>query len=231
MNIKVLQLIEGAKRARGLAVIIDVFRAFTTECYVMANGAEKIIPVGDIEAAYKLKEDNPDYFLIGERKCRMLPGFDYGNSPSQIEEVNFTGKTVIHTTSAGTQGIVNAIYADEIITGSFVNAKAVAEYIMRKNPTELSFVCMGLEGITSAYEDVFCAMYIKSILTNKRFELEPIVEKLKKTTGKKFFEPENQEWGPKRDFYLCLQPNRFDFVLKVERQEAGNLYLRKINIK
>ena len=29
MNIKILQLIEGAKQATGLAVIIDVFRAFT----------------------------------------------------------------------------------------------------------------------------------------------------------------------------------------------------------
>lgn len=231
MDIKVLQLIEGAKHAQGLAVIIDVFRAFTTECYVMANGAERIIPVGDIEAAYKLKEDNPDYLLMGERKCRMLPGFDYGNSPAQIEQVDFAGKTVIHTTSAGTQGIVNAIHAEEIITGSFVNAKAVAKYIMSKNPAELSFVCMGLEGNISAYEDIFCAMYIKSILTNKQFKLEPVVEKLKNTTGKKFFEPENQEWGPKRDFYLCLQPDRFDFVLKVEKQESGNLYLRKIIVQ
>ena len=29
MNIKILQLIEGAKQATGLTVIIDVFRAFT----------------------------------------------------------------------------------------------------------------------------------------------------------------------------------------------------------
>lgn len=230
MEIRILELIEGAKQARGLTVIIDVFRAFTMECFVMANGAERIIPLGEVEAARKLKQENPEYLLIGERKGRMLPGFDYGNSPSQIENVDFTGKTVIHTTSAGTQGIVNAVYAEEIITGSFVNAEAVAKYIRMRAPAELSLVCMGLEGITSAYEDVSCASYIKSLLTNTPFEFEPLIEILKNTTGKKFFEPRNQEWGPQQDFHLCLEPNRFDFILRVEK-EQNNMYLRKIDVR
>ena len=33
MRVQILELIEGAKKAEGLTVIIDVFRAFTTECY------------------------------------------------------------------------------------------------------------------------------------------------------------------------------------------------------
>ena len=45
MHIEVLDLIEGAKQARGLTVIIDVFRAFSTACYVVQNGAREIIPV------------------------------------------------------------------------------------------------------------------------------------------------------------------------------------------
>ena len=133
MEIEVLHMIEGAKKARGIAVIIDVFRAFTVECYVMNNGAEKIIPVGSKELAYELKEKNKDFILTGERKGKILEGFDYGNSPTQVEKVDFTGKTIVHTTSAGTQGLDNAINADEIITGSLVNAKAIVEYIKEKN--------------------------------------------------------------------------------------------------
>ena len=41
MDIKILQQIDGAKKASGLTVIIDVFRAFTVEAYCMAMGAEK----------------------------------------------------------------------------------------------------------------------------------------------------------------------------------------------
>ncbi len=39
MNIRILELIEGAKAARGLTVIIDVFRAMTVEAYVIQNSA------------------------------------------------------------------------------------------------------------------------------------------------------------------------------------------------
>jgi 2-phosphosulfolactate phosphatase len=32
MKVKILQLLEGAKDVRGLTVVIDVFRAFSTTC-------------------------------------------------------------------------------------------------------------------------------------------------------------------------------------------------------
>ncbi len=143
MHIDILDLIEGAKQARGLTVIIDVFRAFSTACYVVGNGARQIIPVGDVDLAYKLREENPDYILMGERKGKMLPGFDYGNSPTEIQTVDFSGKTVIQTTSAGTQGFANAKDADALITGSFVNAEAIVAYIKKKSPEKVALVCMG----------------------------------------------------------------------------------------
>ena len=40
MEIRILELIEGAKKAEGLTVIIDVFRAFSLECYLYARGAD-----------------------------------------------------------------------------------------------------------------------------------------------------------------------------------------------
>ena len=63
MNIRVLQLIEGAKAARGITVVIDVFRAFSVEAYLFHRGAERVIPVGDVELAYQLKNENPHYIL------------------------------------------------------------------------------------------------------------------------------------------------------------------------
>lgn len=94
MNIQILQLIEGAKAARGLTVIIDVFRAFSVEAYLFAQGAERIIPVGDAELAYRLKKENPQFILAGERHGKILDGFDMGNSPSQNILIDVNGKTV-----------------------------------------------------------------------------------------------------------------------------------------
>jgi len=67
MHINILQLAEGAREAKGTAIIIDVLRAFSTACYAINKGIETIIPVGDINLAYQLKKNNPDYLLTGER--------------------------------------------------------------------------------------------------------------------------------------------------------------------
>lgn len=75
MNIQILQLIEGAKAARGLTVIIDVFRAFSVEAYLFAQRAEMIIPVGDAELAYGLKKENSQFILARERHGKILPDF------------------------------------------------------------------------------------------------------------------------------------------------------------
>ena len=103
MNIQILEMIEGARQAKGLTVIIDVFRAFSLECYLMAKHPAQLCPVGAKETAYAWKENHPEAVLIGERHGVILPGFQYGNSPSQIADVDLEGKTLIHTTSAGTQ--------------------------------------------------------------------------------------------------------------------------------
>ena len=230
MNIKILQLIEGAKQATGLAVIIDVFRAFTVEAYLVNNGAKKLIPVGDKQIAYEYKEKHKDCILIGERHGIMLDGFDYGNSPSQVEKINFTGKTVVHTTSAGTQGIANAKNAKEILMGSLVNAKAIAEYIKIQNPEDVSLVCMGNGGKSEAKEDTLCAEYIKSLLEGKRLNLDKEIEDLKNIAGKRFFDPKLQDIFPERDFYLSTELNKFKFVLKVEKDDKGMNYAKRLDI-
>ena len=132
MDIGIFHLIEGARQAEGLAVIIDVFRAFSMECYLYAQGAREVRPVGGIDDTFAWREKDPDCILVGERHGKMIDGCDLGNSPSSILPGMVRGKRVIHTTSAGTQGIVNAVRAEEIITGSFVNAKAIAAYIRKK---------------------------------------------------------------------------------------------------
>lgn len=86
MDIQILHMVEGAKQAVGLTVIIDVFRAFTVETYLMRNNAQKIIPVGDVQIAYDYKKAHPDTTLLcGERHGKIIDGFDYGNSPSDLE--------------------------------------------------------------------------------------------------------------------------------------------------
>ena len=221
-QIDILHLIEGAKQARGLTVIIDVFRAFSLECYLYDMGVKEIRPVGTIEEAFRRREDLTDAVLVGERHGKKCEGFDYGNSPSSIQVESVRDKIIIHTTSAGTQGIVNANGASEIITGSLVNAKAVAEYIMKQQPQTVSLVCMGNGGIRPAAEDELCAEYIKSILEGHELQdFEQRVAKLRYHGGEHFFDENRQDIYPQEDFWMCTEYNRFSFVIRVDKDEKG----------
>ncbi|MBA3652289.1 MAG: 2-phosphosulfolactate phosphatase, partial [Chthoniobacterales bacterium] len=207
---------------------IDVFRAFSLACYAFANGAAEILAVSDLELAYRLKREHPDRVLLGERNGAAPPGFDFGNSPAEIEEVDFSGRTVIHTTSAGTQGLAKVSGADETITGAFVNAGAIVEYARKKNPTVLSLVCMGREAIEPTEEDTLCAEFIRDSLYGNPTVFETIRHRLRGSqTARKFFDPE-LAWAPERDFELCLSLDRFGFVLLAEKVDTGVVRLRKI---
>ena len=231
MDIQILQLLEGAKAARGLTVIIDVFRAFTVEAYMAKNNAYRIIPVKDVQTAFDYKKDHPDAILCGERNGVIIDGFDFGNSPADIESVDLTGKTVIHTTSAGTQGIANASAADEIITGSLANAGAIARYIQSKNPEQVSLVCMGWNADEETEEDTLCGEYIKSLLEgNPMPDIPQRMEHLKYTTGAKFFDPRQQSVFKQRDFVLCTRLSAIDFVLRLKKVSGGLDYMERIDI-
>ena len=232
MQIHLYELLEGAEKATGLTVIIDVFRAFSLECYLFSQGAERILPAGAIEEALALSERFPDAVLFGERHGRRLEGFAYGNSPSQSRDADFTGKTIIHTTSAGTQGIVHAVHASEVITGALVNAKAVADYIRSRDPEEVSIVAMGVFGQKSSEEDVLCAEYIRAHLLGEAadFPLRERIEALKNVrAGAKFFNEDEQDVYPRDDFFMCTRADIFPFVIRMDRED-GLLTARKIPV-
>lgn len=227
-KVNILHLIEGAKQAEGLTVIIDVFRAFSLECYLYDMNVAEIRPVGSVEDAFALHNEMPGSVLIGERNGKKCDGFDFGNSPSTVVPEAVKGKTILHTTSAGIQGIVNATKATEIITGSLVNAKAVAEYIKKKNPEIVSLVCMGYAGVRLAAEDELCAEYIKSLVEGVELpEFEKRVEDLQRHGGEHFFDETRQEIYPKEDFFLCIQYDKFPFVIKIKKDELGFLTSRE----
>ncbi|MBP5413655.1 MAG: 2-phosphosulfolactate phosphatase [Lachnospiraceae bacterium] len=222
MEINIYHLIEGAKKAKGEVVIIDVFRAFSLECYLYSFGVRKIRPVGTVKEAFEWRKRDKDCVLVGERGGRKCDGFDFGNSPSGVDRDMIRDKLIIHTTSAGTQGIINAQKADEIITGSLVNASAIARYIRAKNPKEVSLVCMGTAGKVKNLEDELCANYIKSMLSDERtFDIGERIKDLRLNGGQHFFDPNNQEVFPQKDFYMCIERDIFDFVIRIDKDEYG----------
>ena len=230
MNIEILEFTDGAKKAHGVVIIIDVFRAFSVSCYAFDSGAVQYIAVGDIKSAFELQKKYSNSVLIGEREEKKIEGFDFGNSPTEILKANLEGKTVIHTTTAGTSGLVNAKNASILITGSFVNAAAIVKYIKALNPKQVSLVAMGYRANKTADEDILCAHLIAERLKGYEPDYQKKIDELKTGSGSRFFDPDNIEFSPPTDFFLCTMTDRFNFVLKAERRYDGNICLIKTDI-
>ncbi|ODS50473.1 MAG: 2-phosphosulfolactate phosphatase [Halanaerobium sp. 4-GBenrich] len=221
MKIKNFKFLEGAAKAEGLTVIIDVFRAYTTAAYLFANQAEKIFIVSKVETARKLKKELNNPVLIGERKGIKIEDFDFNNSPYFISQHNFMGKEIILSTSAGTKGIIAAENAAEVITGSFVNIAAAAEYIKSKNPETVSLVAMGNNGVTDADEDNLYADQLANLLKGKKTLAQAEIKaRLRSPAGDRFFADETQSEMPKQDFEYCLKLNKFNFVIRAEQIDS-----------
>jgi len=230
MKVKILEFVEGARKAKGVAVVIDVFRAFSVGCYAFDAGALRVIATDELKDAFHIKQQYANSVLIGEREEKKIEGFDFGNSPTEILKADLSGKTVIQTTTAGTRGLVNAVNADAVLTGSFVNAGAIVKYLKALNPAHVSLVAMGYRGSVSAEEDLLCAEYIAAGLFDKKEVSEQRIARLINTSGLRFFKPENIDFSPPTDFFLCTMTNRFNFVLKAEKRSDGNIDLGKIDL-
>ena len=216
-------LAEGAREARGLVVIIDVFRAFSCEPLFFHFGVKKVILEADPAKAIQLKGQNPEFILVGEVNEVPIEGGDLGNSPSEIVlkgEAYFKDKVVVHRTTSGVTGASDALNeADEVLLGSFPMARAIAKHIKRTRPDLVTLVAMGDRAKRKAPEDEACADYLEHLLTGKTYDpVNTLKEVIFQPTAQKFIQGK-KEYLPREDPIFCLQKDLFDFVLGVKREK------------
>jgi 2-phosphosulfolactate phosphatase len=225
--IRTLHLIEGARQATGLTVVIDVFRAFTLAPCAFARGARRILPVATAEEALALKQADPALLLAGERDGRPLPGFDFPNSPAAILRADLAGCTLVMRTSAGVQGLLAVDADSEVVTGSFINAGAVAAWVRQRRPETVSLVCMGWNGSERTAEDEACAEYLAAAIDGATPDFAAIRARLRRDPcGAKFFDPA-RPWFPPEDFAACMRLSLYPFVLRRVTGADGRLSLER----
>ena len=229
MEVVVVDHVEGARDARGVAVIIDVFRAATLQCQAMAQGAERVLPVAAEATARQFKATQPHWLLVGERFARKLPGFDHGNSPSEIAGLDLTGRTLIHTTHAGTQGLMAAQEATVVLSAALVNASATVRRIRELAPARVTLVRMGQEARERTLEDDLCAEWLASQLRSESYDSAAIPERLAAApSAQKFFDPAC-DYAPRADFDICVDLDRFGFALQLEGRQSASPWLAARN--
>lgn len=220
MEIRIASLYRGAQQARGTAIIIDVFRAFTTAAIAFERGANKIILVAEVQDALALRASGAGHICMGEVDGIRPDGFDLGNSPYEMTQADVAGKTLIQSTRAGTVGMSAAANADRIYAGSLTIARATTDAILRDAPALVTIVAMGAEARARADEDEQCALYIRNLLQRRQPDPDAVrALVLAGAEAQKYADPNQPQFHP-QDRDLALQIDRVPFAIAVAREDG-----------
>jgi len=207
--------------ATGLVVVIDVLRAFSNAAYAFSVGAESITLVSGIEEALALKAQMPGALVMGEVGGFPPPGFNFGNSPTEIVRQDLRDKHLIQRTGAGTQGAVRSANAEQLFAASFAVAGATVAAIQQIKPEQVTFV------ITGRYfdgEDMACAEYLAARLAGETPDPEPYLERVRQAV-----ELRHMAGFPnlESDLDYCTSLDACSFAMPIFR-ENGRLVMRSL---
>ena len=220
MEIRIGSLYRGAQEARGTVVIIDVFRAFTTDAVAFSKGAEKIVLVAEVEEALKLREQGVGEICMGEVDGIRPDGFDLGNSPFEMLNADVAGKSLIQSTRAGTVGMSAAVNASQIYAGSLVLAASTVKAILDDAHDLVTIVAMGAEARVHADEDEQCAFYMRNLLQGRKPDHDAVrALVLAGAEAQKYSDPEQPQFHPE-DRDMALQIDSVDFAIKVGKEDG-----------
>lgn len=158
----------------GVAVVLDILRASTTITQALASGASAVIPTATVADAHVAAASIAGFtlpsaespvpadvrakagvLLGGERGGTLIPGFDLDNSPMKYAPGTVSGKTVIFTTTNGTQALMKCRLAARTLVGCFSNLHSVIALLTNES-RPIHLVCAGTDGLVST-DDALCA--------------------------------------------------------------------------
>jgi 2-phosphosulfolactate phosphatase len=156
-----------ARPPAAIAVVIDVLRATSTIVTALDNGAAGIVPVRETDEAITVMRriGRERVLLCGERKSRLIEGFDLDNSPASYTRERVAGKTLVLTTTNGTRALVEAAREGASVYCAALLNRAAIVRVLAAAEGEARLHCAGSEG-TPSFEDLLCAGAIADALVH-----------------------------------------------------------------
>ncbi|MEO8795005.1 MAG: 2-phosphosulfolactate phosphatase [Daejeonella sp.] len=143
-----------------IVVVIDVFRATSSICYGIENGAEAIIPVATVESCESYRES--DFLLAAERNGEVVEGFDFGNSPFAYTSEKVGGKTIVLTTTNGTHAINESRDSHTIVIGSFLNLTSLCNWL-KTQTADVFLLCAGWKNKFNLEDTLFAGAVVNQL--------------------------------------------------------------------
>ena len=150
-----------------IVVVADILRATSAICTAFENGAKQIIPVETLEDALRYKQQG--YLVAAERDGIKKDFADFGNSPFNFTLDRVSGKTVVYSTTNGTQLLKLAKDYYKVVIGAFLNIEVLTEWIMQEQH-HIIILCAGWKGRFNIEDTLFAGSLSKRLLQSEKFE-------------------------------------------------------------
>jgi 2-phosphosulfolactate phosphatase len=150
-----------------IVVIVDILRATSAICTAFMNGATQIIPVQTLDEARQYKQKG--YLVAAERDGIKCDFADLGNSPFNFTPQVVNNRTVVYSTTNGTQAIHMAEKSYKVVIGSFLNISALTDYIVYHQRPVVIF-CAGWKDRFSLEDTIFAGALTDKLLQTGHYE-------------------------------------------------------------
>jgi 2-phosphosulfolactate phosphatase len=149
-----------------IVVVVDILRATSVICTMFKNGVSEIIPVRSIDEAKTYKQKG--FMVVAERNGQKLDFADFGNSPFYFTPDKVSGKTVVYSTTNGTNAIMEGSKADTVIIASFLNFSSIFEFL-KGGQSDVLILCAGWKGKFCLEDTIFAGALAYSLINSGNF--------------------------------------------------------------
>lgn len=209
-----------------ITIVIDVFRAFTTACYILERHPASYYYSYSCNVIKKLMLQSVNPLLIGKPEKGSKLIYHIPNSPTHVSKEKIENREIIHRSESGSRGILFSRNADLVLATGLVNAKATVDYIETFKNSIVTILPMGHEAIHSSLEDEICAQYLLASMSSKCFDTTKYTLEILSGPGKYFFSNDQNQY-PKEDFARCLELNKFNFAIQAQLYSSYAILKRR----
>ncbi|MEM7734990.1 MAG: 2-phosphosulfolactate phosphatase [Deinococcota bacterium] len=151
-----------------VVVVIDVLRTCTAAALLCANGLDELYICSSVRSSHKLAKSRlktqPPLLLLGERDGMPPEGFNYSNSPTELMQVDISGKAALLLSNNSPTVLRHTRTASHVLLGSLYNAEAVIRHAANLADNTIHLVCSGHLG-DEDIGDILAAGYMAALLS------------------------------------------------------------------
>ena len=149
-----------------ITVIVDILRATSIITTLFHNGLAKLIPVKSLAEAEHYKKQG--FLVAAERNGKKIDFADFGNSPFEFTPEKVENKTLVYSTTNGTNTINIAKDSEQVIIASFLNMTSVVEFFADQKKDILIF-CSGWQQDFCTEDFLFAGALSEKLVATNNF--------------------------------------------------------------